>query len=197
MHPLAVLVAAAALHAGVTPSAAKRDGQVRIDVSGLPAASASVHLEGGIASGGRWFGWVALRDRGGGSWWTVLRAPGFLGAYPVVVRAGGVSRPTNAVVAVLPRGFTSQPVFRRPEQVAQWWTRIAPPGAELTSVATWHEGFFTHRNPTLNRLLRVRFRLLGDWPRMRLKRGPREIFLSVARLRADGGWRLLETVSAP
>jgi hypothetical protein len=197
MHALAVLVAASALHAGVTPSAAERDGQVRIEVSGLEAGSASVHLQGGIASGGRWFGWVALRDAGGGSWWTVLRAPGFLGVYPVVVRAGGIRHATHAVVAVLPRRFTSQPVFQKPEQVAQWWTRIAPPGADLKSVTTWGQGFFTHRDPAMNRLLRVQFRLLGDWPRMHLRRGPGEIFLSIARLRPGGGWRLLEAVGAP
>jgi hypothetical protein len=197
MHAVAVLATAAALHAGATPSVAARDGQVRISVSGLPAAAASAHLRGGIASGGRWFGWVALRDAGGGSWWTILRAPGYLGVYPIEVRSGGVLHSTDGVVQVLPRGFAAQPSFELPTQVAEWWTRIAPPGADLKGVATWHTGFFTHRDPALNLLLRVRFNLLGDWRRLHLKRGPGEIFLSIARLRPDGRWRLLEAVRAP
>jgi hypothetical protein len=197
MQAVAVLAAAAALQAGATPSVAARDGQVRVTVSGLQAAAASVHLRGGIASGGRWFGWVALRDAGGGSWWTVLRAPGYLGVYPIEVRGGGVLHATDGVVQVLPRGFGAQPGFEQPTQVAQWWTRIAPPGAVLKGITTWHEGFFTHRDPELNLLLRVRFTLLGDWPRLHLRRGPGEIFLSVARLRPDGQWRLLEAVRSP
>jgi hypothetical protein len=140
---------------------------------------------------------VPLRDSGGGSWFTVLRAPGFLGVYPVVVRAGGATRETGAVVAVLPRKWTAQPAFEKPEQVAQWWTRQAPPGANLTSVSTWRSGFFTHRDPALNRLLRVRFTLLGDWRAMRLRKGPHELFFSVARLKPAGAWRLLETTEAP
>jgi hypothetical protein len=96
------------------------------------------------------------------SWWTILRAPGFYGVYPVRVRAGGVTRETDAVVSVLPRGFAAQPGFDEPQQVPEWWRRQAPAGAELTSVSTWGAGFFTHREPSLNRLLRVRFTLHCD-----------------------------------
>jgi hypothetical protein len=190
-------VLAAAVTASASPSPAAPDGQVRVTVNGLSAPAASVHLRGGIASGGRWFGFVALRDSDGGSWFTILRAPGFLGVYPIVVRAGGVTHETGAVVTVLPRKWTAQPAFQKPEQVAQWWTRQAPPGANLTSVSTWQSGFFTHRDPALNRLLRVRFTLLGDWRAMRLKQGPHELFFSIARLKPTGAWRLLETVPAP
>lgn len=191
------LLAAATLSVTVAPASPVRDGQTRISVQGLSASAASVHLEGGIASGGKWFGWVALRDAGSGSWWTVLRAPGYLGVYPIVVRAGGVAHPAGAVVAVLPRGFTAQPVVPRPEQVPLWWTRQAPSGAKLLSVTTWRSGFFTHRDPALNRLLRVRFMLLGDWRAKHLARGTHTLYFSVARLKPDGQWRLLETVAAP
>jgi len=193
----AALAASAVLTLSVTPTVAVRDGQVRIAVSGIRAPAASIHLQGGIASGGRWFGWVPLRDDGEGSWFTVLRAPGYLGVYPVVVRSGGILQGTGAVVTVLPPGWTRQPVFDRPEYVPQWWTRMAPAGAILTSVYTWHTGFFTHRDPSLNLLLRARFTLLGDWPAKHLRKGPHVLFFSIARLKPSGGWRLLETTTAP
>jgi hypothetical protein len=188
---------AASLTAAVSPSVAARDGQIRVVVTGLSAPAASVVVHGGIASEGKMFGWVALRSSGAGSWWTVLRAPGFLGVYPVQVRAGGILRQTGAVVSVLPRGFAAQPAFDKPAQVAEWWSRQAPAGTDLLSVTTWHAGFFTHRDPTLNRLLRVRFTLLGDWKAKRLARGTYTRWFSVARTSAQGQWRLLEIVEAP
>ena len=145
----------------------------------------------------KWFNWVALRSSGAGAWSTVLRAPGYLGVYPVQIRAGGVLSETDAVVTILPRGFVNQPGFFTPEQVAEWWTRTAPSGATLIGVTTWHAGFFTHRDPDLNRLLRVRFSLLRPWPQLHLKPGSQQIFLSVARLRSGGLWRLLETTATP
>jgi hypothetical protein len=88
-------------------------------------------------------------------------------------------------------------VFTEPEQVAQWWARNAPSGAVLRSVSTWRTGFYTHRDDRFNRLLSVGYRLLGPWKQMRLPAGSGQIFLSVARLRESGGWRLLEAVRAP
>lgn len=193
----AALLASASVHATVAPSSATPDGQVRVAVTGVTAPAVSVRLGGGLASGGKWFNWVALRPNGAGSWWTVLRAPGYFGVYPVQIRAGGVLHETDAVVQILPQGFVNQPGFFTPEQVAEWWTRVAPPGASLTGVTTWRSGFFTHRDADLNRLLRVRFTLLRPWPQLHLKEGSRQIFLSVARLRSGGLWRLLETTTAP
>jgi hypothetical protein len=192
----AALLAGANVHATVAPSSATRDGQVRVAVTGISAPAVSVRLAGGIASGGKWFNWVALRPNGPGSWWTVLRAPGYLGVYPVEIRSGGVRQATDAVVEILPRGFVGKPGFDTPEHVAEWWTRISPAGATLARVSTWHTGFFTHRDPDLNRLLRVRFTLLRPWPQLHLKAGTQAIFLSVARLRPGGLWRLLETTHA-
>jgi hypothetical protein len=197
MVPAVAILASAVISAVASPVVAAPDGQVRVSVYGLHAPAVSVHLNGGIAGGGRWFGWVALQDAGGGTWSTILRAPGYRGVYPVVVRTGGVTKPTDEVVSVLPRHWEKQPAFDTPEQVAQWWTRQAPSGASVERVTTWRSGFFTHRDPGLNRLLRVRFTLLGDWPAKRLGQGPHELFLSVARLRPGGRWRLLETASAP
>jgi hypothetical protein len=197
MVPAVAILASAVISAVANPVVAARDGQVRLSVYGLRAPAASVHLNGGIASGGRWFGWVSLRDDGGGTWSTTLRAPGYLGVYPVFVRTGGVTRPTDEVVSVLPRHSEKQPGFDTPEQVARWWARQAPSGASVESVTTWRSGFFTHRDPGLNRLLRVRFSLHGEWPAKHLGQGAHELFLSVARLRPDGRWRLLETASAP
>jgi hypothetical protein len=170
---------------------------VRVSVTGLNASAASVRLRGGIAGGGKWFSWVSLRDNGGGSWFTVLRAPGYLGVYPVEVRAAGRTYQTAATVSILPRGFGARPAFPQPEAAAEWWARLAPAGAILRNVATWRAGFFTHRDERLNRLLVVRYRLLGPWARFRLPRGDGRIFLSIARLRDGGRWRLLEVVRAP
>lgn len=197
----AVLAAAALALGGAQPAAApitaSRDGQVRIAVTGIQAAAASVKLAGGLAGRGRWFNWVALRRSGPGSWWTILRAPGFYGVYPVQVRAGGRVTDTGRVVAVLPRGFAGRPGFEQPEQVAQWWARVSPPGATVTSVSTWHTGFYTHRVPTLNRLLLVHVTLHGPWRPVFPKAGPNEIFLSIGRLTPTGLWRLLETATSP
>jgi hypothetical protein len=201
MQALAVVVSAVAiggLHASVTPIDAPRDGQVRVAVTGAPAAAAQVRVVGGLASGGRWFGWVALLPHGSGGWTTVLRAPGYLGVYPLELRPrGGRAAELDAVIRVLPRGFFAHPVFTRPEQVAEWWTRTAPPGAVLESVSTWHAGFYTHRDARFNRLLAVRYRLLGPWRQLHLPAGPGRIFLSVARVEESGGWRLLEAVPSP
>jgi hypothetical protein len=202
MTPVAAFVSAVALasglHATVAPVNATRDGQVRIAVTGAPGAAAQVRVVGGIASGGRWFGWVALQAQGHGAWSTVLRAPGYLGVYPLELRLrGGSAVELDGTVRILPKGFFSRPVFEKAEQVAQWWTRIAPPGAVLQSVSTWGTGFYTHRDDRFNRLLSVHFRLLGAWRAAHLSAGPGHVFLSIARVRLDGGWRLLQVVSAP
>jgi hypothetical protein len=191
-------VALAGLHAVVAPANATRDGQVRITVTGPPAPAAQVRVVGGLASGGRWFGWVALPPEGTGTWSTVLRAPGYLGVYPLAFRArGGTAVELDGSIRILPRGFFERPVFAQAEQVAQWWARNAPSGAVLKSVSTTQTGFYTHRDDRFNRLLSVRYRLLGPWKAMRLPAGFGHIFLSIARLREDGGWRLLEVVRAP
>jgi hypothetical protein len=197
---VAVLIAAAAaaaLTVAVSPAPAAPGGLVHVDVHGLAAPSALVVVHGGIARRGRWFRWVPLASRGTGRWTATLRTPGFLGVYPLRLRVGHAVRPTNAVVRVLPHGFMRQPGFDTPQQVAQWWAWIAPPGVVLKSVSTWRAGFYTHRDPTLNRLLRVRFRLLGDWRTQHLRRGEHVLYLSVARLRPGAPWRLVETVAAP
>jgi hypothetical protein len=193
----AATLAVVVVNAVVSPASAAPDGQVLVRVSGLRAPSALVVLHGGIASRGRWFQWAPLRPGGGTSWWTVLRAPGLLGMYPVRVRVGGVTRETNAVVQIVPPGFARRPGFDLPDQVAQWWAWIAPPGVVLTAVRTWQAGYFTHRDPTLNRLLQVRFKLLGDWSAEQLRRGVHTLYLNVARRAVGAPWRLLETVSAP
>jgi hypothetical protein len=193
----AAVLAAASLTATVSPAVAQPDGLFRVGVDGACAPSALVVAHGGIASEGKMFGWVAMRSSGPCSWWTVLRAPGFLGVYPIDVRLGAAAHDTGTVVSVLPKGFAAQPGFSRPEQVPEWWRRQAPAGADLLEVTTWHAGFFTHRDPTFNRLLRVRFRLLGDWKAKRLARGTYTRYFSVARLTRDGDWRLLQVVNAP
>lgn len=202
MTGAAALLVSAALaggtaHAVVAPSSQQPDGQVRVEVTGVRAPAASVHIVGGLASGGRWFSWVALRPDGPGAWWTILRAPGFYGVYPVSVRAGGRVVRTDGLVQILPGGFARRPAFATPQQVAEWWARVVPPGATLRSVQTWHSGFFTHRDATLNRLLRVTADLHGPWRPLRPHGGAVTVFLSIARLTTAGGWRLLETTTSP
>jgi hypothetical protein len=192
----AIAISSGSVHVSAAPLVATRDGQVRVEVTGA-AAPVSAHLAGGLASGGRWFRWVALHPQGPGSWSALLRAPGYYGVYPLQLRVAGKVLPTEVSVRILPRGFAQRPAFATPEQVAEWWTRIAPPGAVVDSVTTWHTGFFTHRDPTLNRLLLVHFTLNGPWRPAFPKAGAATIFLSVARLTPDGPWRLLETTTRP
>ena len=166
-------------------------------MTGLNARAALVVLHGGIARQGRWFGWVPLRSDGSGRWGALLQTPGLFGVYPVRVRVGNVVHLTAATVEVVPRGFSARPGFATPVQVAQWWAWIAKPGIVIRSVAPWHTGFYTHRDPEYNRLLRVQFQLLGNWPQQHLRAGAHVIYLSVARRATSSPWRLVETVTAP
>lgn len=189
------LAAVAALQIAVGPPAAQRDGLVSVRVTGLRAPAASVVIHGGVASGGKMFGLVPLRDGGAGAWSTVLRAPGFFGVYPLRVRAQGTYRETGAAVRVLPRGFARQPGVPRPADVVEWWRRQAPAGATVRSVTDWRAGFYSHRDRRYNRLLRVRFTLSAAYGRFRA--GTYTRWFSVARTSANGGWRLPEIVAAP
>jgi hypothetical protein len=105
--------------------------------------------------------------------------------------------PTRETLEIVPPRFASQPGFDTPTQVAQWWAWLIPGGAAVKSIGTWRAGFYTHRDPTLNRLLRVTVQLFGDWPARHLRRGTNTLYLSVARLRPGAPWRLLEVVRAP
>jgi hypothetical protein len=192
-----LLAVAAALAIAVSPARPAPDGLVHVHVSGLQAPAADVVIHGGIASGGKMFGLVPLRDLGGGNWATVLRAPGFLGVYPVRVRARGVYHETGAVVKVLPRAFAAEPGVGKPALVVEWWRRQAPAGASVASVTEWHAGLFFHRDQRYNRLLRVRFTLLGPWPRYHLRGGTYVRWFDVARTSLTADWRLLQVVAAP
>src|SRR5690349_7591217 len=150
MTSFAALVAAG-MTVFASPGAAHPDAQVRVTVLGLNAPSALVVLHGGIARRGKWFGWVPLQSEGGGRWTAVLKSPGLLGIYPIHVRVGNVVHATSATVEVVPSGFSAQPGFATPTQVAQWWAFVAKPGIVVKSVTTWESGFYTHRDPTLNR----------------------------------------------
>lgn len=194
---VAAVVAAATIHASVSPAAPARDGLVRVSISGLPAPAADVVVEGGIASAGKMFGLVPLRDRGAGAWWTVLRAPGFLGVYPIRVRAHGRLRDTDALVKVLPHAFAAEPGVPKPSQVVEWWSWQSPGGAKIAGVTEWHAGFYFHRDQRYNRLLRARFTLLAPWPRYHLAAGTYTRWFDVARTTLAGDWRLVQVVDAP
>lgn len=188
--------AAAALTVTLSPAIAHPSAQVHVRVTGVDAPSALVVLHGGIARQGHWFGWVPL-VRHGSRWSVLLKTPGLYGVYPVQLRVDDRTYTGRRALAVLPPGYSAQPAFATPTEVARWWAWLSPPGAIVRSVTTWQSGFYTHRDPALNRLLRVTFRLLGDWPAQHLRRGSHTLYLSVARLRPDGPWRLLEVVPAP
>jgi len=177
-------------HVALRPVVAAPDGMVYVTLSGVKAPGVQMKIEGGLASLGRWFDWVALRQTGPESWRTVLRAPGFLGVYPLQVRVGSKVVDAGPLVRILPRDFAGEPAFFTPLEVAEWWAQTAPSQPQLLSTTTWHAGFFTHRDSTLNRLLRLRVRLAG-------RRSVSTLYLSIARLTPTGPWRLLETVSSP
>lgn len=195
--PFASVAAAAALTIAVSPAAPRPDGQVHVRVTGLDAPAASVVVHGGIASQGKMFGLVPLLPAGPGSWSTILRAPGFPGVYPVRVRAGGVYHETTTVLTILPRGFAKAPSAPTPAGVVETWREVSPEGATIQSAATWRQGFYYHRDQRYNRLLRVRFVLLGDWPRWHLKAGTYTRWFDVARRSQVEPWRLVDIVDAP
>lgn len=186
---LAALALTGVVHASVSPSVAHRDGAVYVAVSGLSGPAADVRIEGGVASMGKWFGWVKLRDTGNGTWRAHLVAPGFFGVYPLQVRVGRQVIDTGEQIRILPPGYAARPGFFDPTEVARWWVGTARQQTTLEAVGTWSSGYFTHRDPAFNRLLRLRVRVDG--------RFTQRIFLSIARLRTDGPWRLLETALAP
>lgn len=174
----------AALSVGLSPQIPHRDGLIRAHVDGLQGKQAQIRIAGGLASGGRWFSWVPLQGDH-----ALLRAPGFLGVYPVQVRLGHTITEGNTFVKIVPRGFERQPAFFTPREVVDWWANRLPEGSEVRSTETWHTGFFTHRDPRYNLLVRARVEL-ADY-------GVRTFFVSMARLRPDGPWRFLETTTAP
>lgn len=174
----------AALAIGVSPQIPHRDGLVHVRVDGLGGKAAQVKIAGGLASGGRWFDWVPLHGNR-----ALLRAPGFLGVYPVQVRLGRTVSEAGTLVKILPPGFERQPAFFTPREVVDWWAKRLPEGSSVRSAETWHSGFFTHRDPRFNLLLRASVELGGY--------GVRTYYLSMARLRPNGPWRLLETTTAP
>ncbi|HWX09954.1 MAG TPA: hypothetical protein VNY33_08245 [Gaiellaceae bacterium] len=195
MTPVATLVstlvlASSAQTAAVSPAIASRDGLLYVQLTQLAAPAVSVRIEGGLASGGRWFGWVALKQTGPSSWRSKLRAPGFLGVYPLQIRTGHGTIDAGPLVRILPRGYAAQPGFFTTAEVADWWAATDRRGGHLVSASTWHTGFFTHRDPRFNLLVRVRVRPAGS-------SFMRTWFLSVARVRENGPWRLLEAVQAP
>jgi hypothetical protein len=189
--------AAVALAVTVSSPTVHPTAQVRVDVSGLHARSALVVLHGGIARRGRWFHWVPLRSLGAGRWTAVLQTPGLYGTYPVLVRVDGVVRQTGQTVQVVPARFARRPGFETPQQVARWWAWISEAGVSITSMRTWAAGFYTHRDPTLNRLLQIRFKLLGDSSGLHLRHGGQTLYLSVGRAHVGEPWRLLEVVRSP
>jgi len=185
-----LVLASGAQTAAVSPLVASRDGLLYVQLSQVAAPAVDVRIEGGLASGGKWFGWVALKRTGASSWRSKLRAPGFLGVYPLQVRTGQRIVDAGPLVRILPRGFAAQPGFFTAEDVAHWWAASDPRGGRLLTAATWHTGFFTHRDPRFNLLVRVRVQPAGS-------SSTRTWFISIARVRANGPWRLLEAVEAP
>src|SRR4051812_49977393 len=112
-----VLALAAALVLSVSPAQPARDGLVHVHVTGLNAPAADVVIHGGISSGGKMFGLVPLRDLGGGSWTTVLRAPRVPRVYPGRVRAHGVYPETGSVISILPPEVATGPAAATPPRV--------------------------------------------------------------------------------
>jgi hypothetical protein len=185
-----LVLASGAQTAAVSPFIASRDGLLYVQLTQVAGPAVDVRVEGGLASGGKWFGWVALKQTGPASWRSELRAPGFLGVYPLQIRTGRQIVDAGPLVRILPRGFGAQPGFFTPEDIAHWWAASDPRGGRVLSTATWHTGFFTHRDPRFNMLVQVRVQPAGS-------SFARTWFLSIARLQANGPWRLLEAVQAP
>jgi hypothetical protein len=182
-----VLAVAAALAVAVSPAQPARDGLVTVQVDGLRAPAADVVIHGGIASEGKMFGLVPLRDLGNGSWSTVLRAPGFFGVY----------HDTSAAVAVLPRGFKASLAGSSPDDVVEKWREAAPNGVTIAQHSVWRQGFFYHRDQRYNRLVRVKYTLLSDWPRYHLKEGTAVKWFDLVRTSLTDRWHLVQVVDAP
>ena len=188
--------ALATLSIAITPVLPAPDGQFRVTVDGLPAPAASIVVHGG-ASGGKMFRLVPLRPAGPGAWWTILRAPGLVGVYPIRVRAGGVYHETSTVVRIVPRGLARAPRGTTPAAVVQRWRLAAPNGVTIRSASTWRAGFYYHRDQRYNRLLRVEFTLIGDWPRYGLAEGTYVRWFNIVRTAQFEPWRLAEIIRAP
>jgi hypothetical protein len=188
---------AAALTISIVPAHPAPDGMLRVTVAGLDAPAADVVVHGGIASQGKLFGLVPLLSLGAGRWWTNLRAPGFPGVYPIRVRTHGVYEETGTVVAILPHGFASAVSGSSPGDVVQSFRLAAPDGATIDHMSTWRSGFYYHRDQRYNRLLRVRFTLLGTWPRYHLKAGTYLEWFDVVRTSEQSPWRLAGLVDVP
>lgn len=185
------------LQIAVSPAVPAPDGLVRVSVSGLRAPAASVVIHGGVASEGKLFGLVPLRDAGHGRWWTILRAPGLEGVYPVRVRADGTYSETMTAVAVLPKDFAHAPSGATPAAALEAWRAASPGGLTLATVSTVRYGFYYHRDQRYNRLFRVEVTALQAWPRWGLEAGTSVRYVDVVRRSQLEPWRIAGFVPAP
>jgi hypothetical protein len=181
-----IALAAVFLQITIAPSVPAPDGQFKVTVTGLRAPAASVVVHGGVASRGRMFGLVPLRRSAPGSWWTVLRAPGFYGAYPIRVRAGGEYTESGTVLAVLPRGFNQAPSGLTTHEAIRAWAEAN--GATVSAMQTWRAGFYYHRDQRYNRLVRASYTSAGT---------SHVGWFNLVRTAQFNRWRVAELVAAP
>lgn len=117
--------------------------------------------------------------------------------YPIRVRAQGVYRETPTVVAVLPRGFAASLAAATPADLVEKWREAAPNGVTNMGSSTWRQGFYYHRDQRYNRLVRIEYTLLSDWPRYHLEEGTRTTWFDLVRTSLTAKWHLVQVVDAP
>lgn len=180
----------------VTPRTIVPYGWARIEVNGLPDATAvAVQLEGASGVLGTLFPWIALRRRRDGNWLAPLPQPMLPGIYPIKLRTRpklAISLAESAYLRVYWDGTETRPLFPTPEQVAEWWVRTVT-GGTLVAIRRWPRQAIDHRLASLHRLFVVAYSPRGR-PAQQERLGA---WITAVREGYRGRWRLLEAAVTP
>jgi hypothetical protein len=197
---IATVLAAAAVAVGtpqvtLSPAVVPLDQTATVTVSGIDAPTLQVHLLGSSERLGKAVPWTTLH-RVGKTWRATLPAPEFRGIYPIelrVARGSTVLRSDSWLLRVFAKGTLSLPSFKTPEEVAQYWVRLATGTGRLEALRHWPRPAFDRRVRKLHELMVIAY----SPPWSSNKKDRLGIFVTAVRDGYHGRWRLLEATETP
>lgn len=170
-------------------------GHIAVVVHGIPGTGPVwLHLAGGTNAKGEAHRWARLRSSPTG-WRGVVPVPVLVGVYPVVVRRDH-RRYTRAawIVRVFPRAAAATGrTFADPRAAAEAWVAHLPGSQVLVAERSWKATALDRRDRRLNAMLVIAYAPRGSTG----QDNRRGIFLTLARDRVGGRWRVLQASVAP
>jgi hypothetical protein len=169
--------------------------RITATVRGVPGNGAIwIELAGATDARARAQRRVLLRP-GAAGWRGVLAVPVLVGVYPVVVLRGGRRYVRDEwLVRVLPSAAAvARRTFATPAAAARDWVAHLPAHQVLVATRSWRKTALDRRDRRLNAMLVVAYAPRGS----RGADDRRGIFLTMARDRVGGRWRILQASIAP